>query len=193
MESSNFQFFLNISHSFYEEFLRIHPPIELTIKRDELISPSIDSRNASNHDKNPEKYKTPRPLNSFMLFRKNFQAELKSLGVDIKNGTISRLASKIWKEQPDPVKNYFKIAAEAASKIHKEKNPSYRYSPQKNRKKVKSNKISKKAPKIETNRSPFPNYDQRPEDIPRSNNLNGDPNEEEIFSQNLVKYTNVPL
>ncbi|CAG8688633.1 14011_t:CDS:1 [Dentiscutata erythropus] len=197
MESSRFQFSLNITHSFYEEFLRIRPPCELAIKRDELISPSVNSRNISNHIKDPKNYKNPRPLNSFMLFRKNYQAKLKSLGV--KNttiGEVSSWASKIWEEQPTPVKNYFEIAAEAAKEIHKEKDPTYRYSPKKNRK-TKSNKISKKAhnnTKVEINRSPFPDYDQRPDvDIPRSNNLNGDPNEDEIFFQNLIKYTNVLL
>ncbi|CAG8492368.1 23855_t:CDS:1 [Dentiscutata erythropus] len=196
MESSRYQ---NITHSFYEEFLRIRPPYELTIKRDELISPSINSRSALNHNKDPEKYKKPRPLNSFMLFRKNYQAELKSLGVNIKNGEFLSLASKIWEEQPYPVKNYFEIAAKAADEIHKGKNPSYRYSSKKNRKKIKSNKISKKAnnTKVEINRSPFPNYDQRPDvDIPpeRSNNhLNGDSNEDEIFSQMLIELTYAPL
>ncbi|CAG8492348.1 23854_t:CDS:1 [Dentiscutata erythropus] len=192
MEPNRFQFTSNITHSFREEFLQFSPPYKLTIKPNDLISPSLSSRNAVKHKNNPEKFKKPRPLNSFMLFRKNFQAELKSLGVKITNEEVSGLASKIWEEQPASVKYYFDIAAKAADEEHKKDNPNYIFSRKKSSQKIKSNKMSRKKNDNNTNNR-FQNHEKHDQLPNVENHPNGDPSEQETFLQMLTELTYIPL
>ncbi|CAG8714253.1 13016_t:CDS:2 [Cetraspora pellucida] len=79
-----------------EQLHTVPAPYELTLDVDELIYPS----------NNPRRYKKtndpPRPQNSFLLFRKDFEAKYRSLhqGEKIIAKKISSLAAQRWNEQP---------------------------------------------------------------------------------------------
>src|ERR1043165_4030113 len=57
------------------------------------------------------------PLNSFMLFRKNLNKQLKHL--KYKTGVLSKVASKSYANLSDEQKRFFKILAFYATKKHK--------------------------------------------------------------------------
>ncbi|RIB18092.1 hypothetical protein C2G38_1911169, partial [Gigaspora rosea] len=75
----------------------------------------------------------PRPQNSFVLFRRDFEAKYRS---QHKNETIfskeiSSLAALSWNKQPPSVRFYFKQLENKALEKHKELFPHYRYRPNK--------------------------------------------------------------
>ncbi|RIB28444.1 hypothetical protein C2G38_1898493, partial [Gigaspora rosea] len=77
--------------------------------------------------------KTPRPQNSFLLFRKDFAARHRSLhkGKKISSKEISTLAAERWNEQPPSVRLFFRQLELKALDKHKELFPNYRYQPNK--------------------------------------------------------------
>ncbi|CAG8829488.1 24771_t:CDS:2, partial [Racocetra persica] len=117
-EKSDIHFALNIKHSFYEEVLRIVPAYPLTLTVEELVSPSFTSRRASQYRRNPETSKPPRPPNAYILFRKNYHAEVKKSGKNVTIKEISNLTSQKWDIQKTSVKYYFEILAKAAREKH---------------------------------------------------------------------------
>ncbi|CAG8812165.1 33615_t:CDS:2, partial [Racocetra persica] len=70
--------------------------------------------------------------NSFLLFRKDFEAKYRSLhkGEKIFSPNISSLASQSWSEQPPSVRMFFKQLENKALKKHKDMFPNYQYKPQ---------------------------------------------------------------
>ncbi|CAG8439785.1 8088_t:CDS:1 [Cetraspora pellucida] len=123
-----------------ELFSSPHPPYQLFLEIDELISPPKSSRKAKKFLKNPHS-SPPRPQNAFLLFRRNIYAKLRHEGTKMKNGDISRFASKEWHKQPKEVLRYFEILEQMAKDKHNEMYPDYKYSPKKNNgKKSKSKK-----------------------------------------------------
>ncbi|CAG8575734.1 32348_t:CDS:1 [Racocetra persica] len=179
-ESSDIQFALNIKHSFYEEVLRIVPPYPLTLTVEELVSPSFTSRRASQYWRNPETSKPPRPPNAYILFRKNYHAEVKQSGKHVTLKEISNLTSQKWEIQNTSVKYYFEILAEAAREKHIERYPKYKYSP---KRKNKSKEISKNNIEANTGQT-FPNLDLPLNGAYYIENYNTMNNENEIFIKN---------
>ncbi|CAG8788765.1 32148_t:CDS:1, partial [Racocetra persica] len=110
-------------------------PYELTIDADELIYPSTNSRRSKKTNE------PPRPQNSFLLFRKDFEAKYRSLhkGEKIIAKKISSLAAQRWSEQPPSVRIFFKQLEIKALKKHKEMFPNYRYQPNKKKQDLKNN------------------------------------------------------
>ncbi|RIB21084.1 hypothetical protein C2G38_2177559 [Gigaspora rosea] len=110
-------------------------PYEFSLNVDDLINPSKTSRRSKNNN-NP-----PRPQNSFLLFRKDFEAKYRSLhkGEKIFAKKVSSLAAENWKEQSPLVKWLFKQLEFEALNKHKEMFPQYRYRP--NKKKQSPNNI----------------------------------------------------
>ncbi|RGB44173.1 high mobility group box domain-containing protein, partial [Rhizophagus diaphanus] len=78
-----------------------------------------------------------RPPNSFFIYRRNKQAELKKLyqliqGVpNEKSANISKIIGEKWRNEPENVKELFKTMAREAERLHAIKNPEYTYKPQK--------------------------------------------------------------
>ncbi|RIB18093.1 hypothetical protein C2G38_1893100, partial [Gigaspora rosea] len=75
----------------------------------------------------------PRPQNSFVLFRKDFEAKYRLLHKDenIFSKKISSLAALSWNKQPPSVRFYFKQLENKALNKHQEMFPNYRYRPNK--------------------------------------------------------------
>ncbi|CAG8509935.1 6832_t:CDS:1 [Ambispora leptoticha] len=104
--------------------MRIHKQLTLSIK--ELITPKRKSRRGQ----------TPRPQNSFVLYRRDMQARLtKDKGPKIGANLpfVSKIASKSWKKEPQEVRQVYEALAELAKKVHLEVHPDYVYKPKKRR------------------------------------------------------------
>ncbi|CAG8827875.1 40024_t:CDS:1 [Gigaspora margarita] len=102
-------------------------PYKLSLNVDDLINPSKTSRRLKK-TKDP-----PRPQNSFVLFRRDFEVKYRLLHKDEKivSKKISSLAAKSWNIQPPSVKSFFKQLEFKAFNKHKEMFPDYRYQPNK--------------------------------------------------------------
>ncbi|CAG8652725.1 hypothetical protein C2G38_2251410 [Gigaspora rosea] len=98
------------------------PPYHLSLSLDILLAPS---RKSPTH--------LPRPQNSFVLFRKDYNARMRLLNGNnpetLRAGSISSNAKIEWNRQPAAVKNFFKVLAKEADKRHKKMFPHYKYQP----------------------------------------------------------------
>jgi len=133
------------------------PPYELTVPLDVLLT----SRPKPNGT-------IPRPKNSFMLFREDYNARIKALSPLAPNMTVGKtslIASKAWKQQPTSVLQFFEVLSMVASQRHKAMYPDYKFTPQR--------KIVKKGdPFILVNCSPSPEVPKY-ESINGTNSING--------------------
>ncbi|CAG8629775.1 11354_t:CDS:1, partial [Ambispora gerdemannii] len=95
-------------------------PYSLTLTIEELTKPAKKIRN-----------KPPRPQNSWIIFRKDFEANirLRSPGVKQKVKNTANECSLKWKLQSSEVKNLFKILEKIACENHKRIYPNYKYKP----------------------------------------------------------------
>ncbi|CAG8556926.1 38665_t:CDS:1 [Gigaspora margarita] len=102
-------------------------PYKLSLNVENLINPSKTSRR-SKKTNDP-----PRPQNSFVLFRRDFEAKYRLLhkGEKIFSKKISSLAAKYWNVQPSSVRGFFKNLECMALDKHKKMFPHYRYRPNK--------------------------------------------------------------
>ncbi|KAF0433380.1 MATA-HMG [Gigaspora margarita] len=99
-----------------------NPPYNLSLSLDILLAPS---RKSPTH--------LPRPQNSFVLFRKDYNARMRLLNSikseNLSAKCISANAKVEWSRQPATVKNFFKVLAKEADKRHKKMFPHYKYQP----------------------------------------------------------------
>lgn len=131
-------------------------PYKLTLSLEDLLIPKI--KNGS---------KIPRPLNSWLLFLRDYTAMIK---LQPENKTkfriqdISSMASDSWKKQPLQVKQFFEILGVSAKKAHKLIFPNYKFTPER-KFKLRFNKIkSNAAPRIDLP-SQLPLEVSSPEDV----------------------------
>ena len=101
------------------------PSCTLYLTIEELTSPSLESRAYKNFDEGKTTI-PPRPLNSFMIFRKNFQA-----GVNIHVKDTAKKVQESWNEVSSEVRCFFELLSKMAREKHLEKFPDYKYSPKK--------------------------------------------------------------
>ncbi|KAF0538241.1 MATA-HMG [Gigaspora margarita] len=105
-------------------------PYEFSLNFDDLIYSSKTSRRSKNNND------PPGPQDSFVLFRKDFEAKYRLLhkGEKIVSKKISSLAAESWNVQPPFLKSFFKQLEFEALNKHKEMSPHYRYRPSKKKK-----------------------------------------------------------
>ncbi|KAK9240354.1 hypothetical protein V1525DRAFT_227625 [Lipomyces kononenkoae] len=72
--------------------------------------------------------KVPRPRNAFIIYRGAKHDEVMRRG-DISNTSASRIIAKMWKDEPLPVREYYRRLAVEESLNHKLQHPEYKYSP----------------------------------------------------------------
>ncbi|CAG8571885.1 7980_t:CDS:1, partial [Paraglomus occultum] len=109
-----------VSLTSFEIILLLWPPYLLTVDLSVLLDPTYNQR--KNH---------PRSQNSFILFRRDFEGQLRARFPD-KSYTIhevSKLAGNQWKMQPDLVKAYFGVLSKLAQERHRLAFPDYVYKP----------------------------------------------------------------
>ncbi|CAG8631608.1 12896_t:CDS:1 [Funneliformis caledonium] len=106
-----------------ESFVRNnYAPTTLPIKT--LISPKPKARRSS----------IPRPLNSFLIYRRDYQARL-SKEAGRKLPIVSKKAGELWRCETDEVRNRYEKIADLAGEFHKILYPNYEYKPNKNKRK----------------------------------------------------------
>ncbi|PIL30868.1 transcription factor [Ganoderma sinense ZZ0214-1] len=71
-----------------------------------------------------------RPLNAFIIFRKQKCPEIRAEGVERDNRIISRIVAGIWKKMSDVEKAPYRTEARLLADAHKAAHPDYRFSPQ---------------------------------------------------------------
>ncbi|CAG8559123.1 10754_t:CDS:2 [Ambispora gerdemannii] len=89
----------------------------------ELTNPAKKKRNDFD---NP-----PRPQNSWIIFRKDYEAHLRLRNPDVKQKVkhTAKECSLKWKSQPREVKHFFKTLEKIAYENHKHIYPNYKYKP----------------------------------------------------------------
>src|SRR4051812_34791620 len=96
----------------------------VTLSLYDLIIPSENFRTG----------KVPRPQNSYIIYRRDFQAKLSLSDTSNSNATldkVSKISSNTWKKEPREVKKFFVLLAECAKEVHKCIFPDYVYNPKK--------------------------------------------------------------
>lgn len=84
---------------------------------------------------------TPRPPNSFILYRRDKHAEIlmnSNTERGLNNNAISRVVADMWKKECPEVKALYAAKADEEKQKHYIKYPDYKYQPRKNGKKSKS-------------------------------------------------------
>ena len=118
------------------------------------VSPSIPKRlnsapSASNKKSkksaNPDPNHTPRPPNSFILYRREKHSEIvaqhQSQGAKaMNNNMISKIVADMWRQEPPEVKAIYSAKAEVEKQVHLLKYPGYKYRPRKSTKKAAGDK-----------------------------------------------------
>ncbi|PVU94406.1 hypothetical protein BB561_002563 [Smittium simulii] len=82
--------------------------------------------------------RTPRPPNSFILYRKDKQEDVIKTNLGVSNKEISIIIGKMWKSESPETKEKYKNLAENEKNKHKKLYPDYKYQPRKSKKCSKS-------------------------------------------------------
>ncbi|KAJ3326670.1 hypothetical protein HDU76_012735 [Blyttiomyces sp. JEL0837] len=87
------------------------------------------------HKRERNRSHTPRPSNSFILYRREKHAEIMSQYKGAKalnNNVISKIVATMWRQEEPDVKAKYAAKAEEEKKAHMLKYPDYKYRPRKN-------------------------------------------------------------
>ncbi|TQN75234.1 Silenced mating-type M-specific polypeptide Mc [Colletotrichum shisoi] len=75
--------------------------------------------------------KITRPPNAFILYRSDFQAQLKQMNPHIQNHDISKRLGAAWNSESHEVRERYRALAKAYKERHNKMHPDYRYTPRK--------------------------------------------------------------
>ncbi|CAG8785623.1 17442_t:CDS:1 [Racocetra fulgida] len=70
-----------------------------------------------------------RPQNAFILYRKDFQDEIKEEYPDANFEKISQIVGERWAKETDKIKNQYTLLAELCGRVHNELFPNYKFKP----------------------------------------------------------------
>ncbi|CAG8598716.1 11462_t:CDS:2 [Ambispora gerdemannii] len=98
-------------------------PYQLTLSVDELTKSAVKRYLDF---ENP-----PRPQNSWIIFRKDYEANLRGCNSDVKQEVkhTARECSLKWRQLSSEVKNFFKVLEKIACENHRRIYPNYKYKP----------------------------------------------------------------
>jgi hypothetical protein len=134
-------------------------------------SPTNLAKSPSKRDRS--KNHTPRPSNSFILYRREKHGEITAQYKGVKNlnnNIISKIVANMWRSETIEVKAHFAALADAEKKAHLLKYPDYKYRPRKSP--TKKTPPSPKVKKASTQELPSPvvqhmmHYPNPPVDYP---------------------------
>ncbi|CAG8628093.1 6287_t:CDS:1, partial [Ambispora gerdemannii] len=96
---------------------------QLTLSIEELTKPAVKKRGNSD--------KPPRPQNSWIIFRRDYEAHLRlrNQHVKLKIKETAKECSLKWRKLSSEVKYFFKILEKIACENHKSLYPNYKYKP----------------------------------------------------------------
>src|SRR3954452_13786245 len=142
--------------------LLVDPPYNLTLSITELTTPKgpketkaqVKKKHKSSNNADSDQIETEvagnisRPHNAFIIFRMDYAAKLKRIynQQKISIRTISKLASKQLKKEPEAVKVFFKLLSDMYQERHKKIYPDYKYTPKRSNtfSDVKKRKLAKR-------------------------------------------------
>ncbi|GJC85673.1 MAT+ sexual cell fertilization-promoting factor [Colletotrichum liriopes] len=75
--------------------------------------------------------KIPRPPNAFILYRKDYQAQIKQMNPHLQNNDISGILGRAWNAESHEVQERYRALAKAYKERHNKLHPDYRYTPRK--------------------------------------------------------------
>ncbi|KAJ3354048.1 hypothetical protein HDU91_005826 [Kappamyces sp. JEL0680] len=107
-------------------------PSEFPLSTTSSQGQSPITKNAVKRDRS--KNHTPRPSNSFILYRREKHVEIMSQYKGVKtlnNNVISKIVANMWRSESPEVKAHFAALADAEKKAHLLKYPDYKYRPRK--------------------------------------------------------------
>ncbi|CAG8486797.1 10778_t:CDS:1 [Paraglomus occultum] len=117
-----------------EEDRRIqeNPPYQLTLTEEALFAPG----------KRKSASKIPRPLNRFLLFRRDFEARFRAenQNLQLDAAFLAPKAKEAWKLLSEEEKHYFMLLQRKGARKHREKYPDYKYTPRRANKKPKKSR-----------------------------------------------------
>ncbi|CAG8501388.1 3153_t:CDS:2 [Paraglomus brasilianum] len=121
-----------------EEDRRIqeNPPYKLTLTEEALFAPG----------KRKSVSKIPRPLNRFLLFRRDFEARYRAENQNrqLDAAFLAPMAKDAWKLLSDEGKHYFMLLQKKGARKHREKYPDYKYAPRRTGRKPRKNRFTGK-------------------------------------------------
>ena len=101
----------------------------------EDVSPKLKSPSSKAAGKRERaRLHTPRPSNSFILYRREKHMEIMGQYKGVKtlnNNVISKIVANMWRSETPEVKAHFAGLADAEKRAHMEKYPDYKYRPRK--------------------------------------------------------------
>lgn len=138
LENSSIRTQDNFIFTSFVEPMRVRPQTPIRNKISELEAPikedaNINSATAvSNDTPNFDNIgHTPRPPNAFILYRRAKQSEVTADKGNISNAMISKILSKLWKNEKEDVKLYWRKQADKKKVEHMAAHPGYVYRPKK--------------------------------------------------------------
>ncbi|KAL1640565.1 hypothetical protein SLS58_006760 [Diplodia intermedia] len=94
----------------------IHPPVTMpSLKPHSLAKP----------------LRIPRPMNAFMLYRKDNHATVVANNPGANNSRISQIIGQMWAAETTQVKDHYRQLADQGFRAHTRAHPDYRYTPRK--------------------------------------------------------------
>jgi hypothetical protein len=110
-------------------------PIQDTFDQEfPLSSSTADSGSAGKSKRDRPRSHTPRPSNSFILYRREKHLEIMQQYKGVKtlnNNVISKIVANMWRQESPEVKAHFAAMADAEKRAHMLKYPDYKYRPRK--------------------------------------------------------------
>ncbi|KAI8815516.1 high mobility group box domain-containing protein [Fimicolochytrium jonesii] len=79
------------------------------------------------------RWRTPRPLNPFILYRRERHQEVLQKHQEISNNSVSKIVGRMWGAEPPYVKQIFSERSEESKRLHEAKHPNYKFNPRKNK------------------------------------------------------------
>ncbi|CAG8546975.1 11517_t:CDS:1 [Acaulospora morrowiae] len=154
---------------------------------DELIKTSPGSRRTKNYMKKKKEHPS-RPLNKFMIFRKNYEEGLRQKKEATKIEAVSKDAANEWKKlKGSHVSALFEEISKLAELYHKVQYPDYKFKPCKKKAGLSSPELSSSPEdSYSVQMSPTSDQTNELEDTPSKNDFIMDPREDH-------RYTNIPL
>ncbi|WYZ45541.1 hypothetical protein EsH8_VIII_000857 [Colletotrichum jinshuiense] len=77
------------------------------------------------------KPKISRPPNAFILYRRDYQAQIKAMNPRLMNNDISGILGKAWNNESHEVQERYRSLAKTYKERHNKLHPDYRYTPRK--------------------------------------------------------------
>ncbi|CAG8504231.1 11007_t:CDS:1 [Ambispora gerdemannii] len=99
---------------------------------------STSSRLSAYRKRKADKNYIPRPKNCFMAYREHIKEKFLADNPGLNNKVVSVLAAKMWNNEPESVKEYWRERAKQLKLEHKLKYPDYKFKPQKKKSNVKT-------------------------------------------------------